>query len=189
MGNPKVEKDVVIDKLMEVFRTVGYDGASLADLATATGLKKASLYHRFPEGKQAMAHAVLDHAAKWNDSEVVAILMSSKPVEERLNAVLDSINELYNGGRLACILRALSHGTAAGLFRDEIAVIFQNWVVAFAHLATDFGHRPEMAKSLAESTLVRIQGSLILAQTLQQPNLFENALTDIKSDFLNPSGK
>ena len=189
MGNPKVENDVVIDKLMEVFRSVGYDGASLADLAAATGLKKASLYHRFPEGKQAMAHAVLDHVADWNESEVIQVLMSSKPVEERLNTVLDSINKLYNGGRVACILRALSHGTAAGLFRDEIAVIFQNWVVAFAHLATDFGHKREIAKSMAESTLIKIQGSLILAQTLQQPNLFQNVLNDIKSDFLNPSGK
>jgi len=188
MGNPKVDKDIVIDKLMEVFRSVGYDGASLADLAAATGLKKASLYHRFPEGKEAMAHAVLDHVADWNEKEVVAILMSSKPAEKRLNTVLDSINDLYNGGRLACILRALSHGTAADLFRNEIAAIFQNWVVAFAHLAADFGHEPEMAKRLAESTLIRIQGSLILAQTLQQPNLFKNALNDIKSDFLKPSG-
>ena len=188
MGSTKVEKDVVIDKLMEVFRSVGYDGASLADLAAATGLKKASLYHRFPEGKQAMAHAVLDHVADWNESEVVEVLMSSKPADKRLNMVLDSINDLYNGGRLACILRALSHGTAADLFRNKIAAIFQNWVVAFAHLATDFGHEPEIAKHLAESTLIRIQGSLILAQTLQQPDLFQNALIDIKSDFSQPSG-
>ena len=189
MGNPKVERDVVIDKLMEVFRSVGYDGASLADLAAATGLKKASLYHRFPEGKEAMAHAVLKHVADWNESEIVQILRSSEPAEARLISVLNSINVLYDGGRLACILRALSHGTAAGLFRNEIAVIFQNWVVAFAHLATDFGHEPEISGRLAESTLIRIQGSLILAQTLQQPNLFQSALNDIKSDFLKPSGK
>ena len=184
MGSLKVKEDVVIEKLMDTFRSVGYDGASMAELATATGLKKASLYHRFPKGKEAMAHAVLDYVADWNRSEVVELLLSSKPAKERLELVLESINNLYDGGRLACILRALSHGTAADLFRNEIATIFQTWVTAFTHLANDLGHESARSKQLAESSLIRIQGSLILAQTLVQPGIFQTALTDIKTDFL-----
>ncbi|TDE11248.1 TetR/AcrR family transcriptional regulator [Dyadobacter psychrotolerans] len=184
MGYLKVEDDIVIEKLLEIFRSVGYDGASISGLAAAIGLKKASLYHRFPEGKEAMAHAVLAYIGNWNESQVIEVLMSSKPAKERLEVVLDSINSLYNGGRLACILRALSHGTAAELFKDEIAIIFQTWISAFTHLANNLGHEPEKSKKLAESTLVRIQGSLILAQTLQDPSIFQMALGDIKADFL-----
>jgi len=53
-----IEDDDLICKLTDVFRNVGYDGASLAVLADATGLKKASLYHRFPGGKEQMAEEV-----------------------------------------------------------------------------------------------------------------------------------
>ena len=184
MGSLKVEDDIVMEKLFEIFRSVGYDGASMSGLAAATGLKKASLYHRFPGGKEEMAHAVLDYIAAWNQSKIVEVLLSSKPAAKRLNVVLDSINELYDGGRLACILRALSHGTAAELFRNEIATIFQTWVAAFTHLANDLGHKREISERLAESTIIRIQGSLILAQTMQQPGIFQSALNDIKTDFL-----
>ena len=59
MANLKYSQNDVIQSLLEVFRKVGYDGASLQQLANATGLKKSSLYHRFPEGKKQMAEEVL----------------------------------------------------------------------------------------------------------------------------------
>ena len=184
MANVKVEQDVVIDRLMGVFQSVGYDGASLSELATATGLQKASLYHRFPNGKQAMATAVLDHVAELIDHQLADVLQSSAPVQTRLTTALTVVHQIYDGGRLACVLRALSHGTAAGLFREPIAAIFTMWVAAFAHLARDFGFEAGAAQRLAESTLIRVQGSLILAQTLQQPGVFEQTLHDIEADFL-----
>lgn len=184
MANVKVESDVVIDRLMTVFQSVGYDGASMADLATATGLQKASLYHRFPAGKQAMANAVLDYVAEWNRTQIADVLHSSAPTKTRLTNALTAIHQVYDGGRLACVLRALSHGTAAELFRAQIAGIFSEWVAAFAHLASDLGFEAGVARRLAESTLIRVQGSLILAQTLQQPAVFEQALRDIETDFL-----
>ncbi|MCE7065106.1 TetR/AcrR family transcriptional regulator [Dyadobacter sp. CY326] len=184
MAFSKVEPDIVMERLLHVFRSVGYDGASLTELASATGLKKASLYHRFPDGKVGMARAVLDHVKGWDDSQIFYILLSSEPAKERLDAALNAISVFYEGGRLACILRAMSHGAAAEIFRDQIAETFQNWVNAFAHLATDLGHDSDTAQKLGESSLVKIQGSLILAQTLQKPELFQDALEAIKTDFL-----
>ena len=187
MANVKVEHDVVIDQLLTVFRSVGYDGASMAQLAEATGLQKASLYHRFPDGKQAMATAVLDHVAEWNRTRLANVLRSTAPAKTRLVTALTAIGGLYDGGRLACVLRALSHGTAADLFREQIAGIFGEWVAGFAHVARDLGFDDATAQRLAQSTLIRVQGSLILAQTLQQPDLFGQALRDIETDFLTHS--
>ena len=134
-----------------------------------------------------MANAVLDHVTEWTNNEIFGILFSPTPGAERLDAALTSICALYEGGRLACILRAMSQGTAAALFRDKIADIFRIWLTAFTHLATDLGHDTSEAKRLGESTLIKIQGSLILAQTLQRPEIFQNALTDIKTDFISSS--
>lgn len=184
MARTKIEPDLVVEKLMDVFRSVGYDGASMAGLASATGLKKASLYHRFPGGKAEMAKVVLDYVAGWSESQIFEVLFSAKPAAERLDMALDSIYKLYEGGRLACILRALSHGTSAEIFRDTIAEIFQRWINAFTHLAMDLGHDSNAAGRLGETTLIAIQGSLIIAQTLQKPAFFQDALSEIKRNFL-----
>jgi TetR/AcrR family transcriptional repressor of lmrAB and yxaGH operons len=183
MAIQKVADEVVIEKLMEIFRSVGYDGASMTELAAATGVKIGSLYHRYPGGKQAMAHAVLEHIADLNDSMIIEVFFSSEPADDRLSMALRSINDFYDGGKIACILRALSHGADAGLFRNQIAAIFQNCVIAFTHLAADFGHDMKTSIRLAESTMARIQGSLILAQTFQKPDLFEATLNEVRFAF------
>ena len=183
MSIQKVADEVVAEKLLGIFRSVGYDGASITELAAATGIKKGSLYHRYPGGKEAMAHAVLDHIADLNNRLVVEVFFSSEPANDRLSMALRSINDFYDGGKLACILRALSHGADADLFRNKIAAIFQNCVIGFTHLAADFGHDMKTSIRLAESTMASIQGSLILAQIFQKPDLFQATLNDVRVDF------
>lgn len=185
MAATKVTEDVVIDQLLAVFRSVGYDGATMAQLAEATGLQKASLYHRFPDGKLAMAKAVLDYIEVSSQAGIVAVLQQSavKP-ENRLKPVLATINALYNGGQLSCVLRALSLGTAAPVFRAQIAGIFNDWISGFTQLGMDTGMTETDANRLARSVVVRVQGVLILAQTLDQPDLFEQVLAEIETGFL-----
>jgi len=61
MRPQKVIDSDILKGLTKVFRSKGYEGANLSELAQATNLKKASLYHRFPGGKQEMAVTVLTH--------------------------------------------------------------------------------------------------------------------------------
>lgn len=183
MAHAKVEHDVVIDKLMEVFRLSGYDGSSMAALAEATQLKKASLYHRFPQGKEEMAHAVLGYVADWTKNRIADVLWSTRGPAERLDTVLKAIDDLYDGGRLDCILRALSHGSVANIFQEEIAAIFRLWIDSFTHLALDFGHDQPESDKLAKLVITKVQGTLILARALQEPSLFKEALNELRAAF------
>ncbi|HWV30721.1 MAG TPA: TetR/AcrR family transcriptional regulator [Dyadobacter sp.] len=185
MAYAKVEHDVVIDKLMEVFRSSGYDGASMATLAEATQLKKASLYHRFPQGKEEMAHAVLRYVATWAKSKIADVLVvSDSTPEDRLDTALKAIDELYDGGRLDCILRALSHGSAANLFQKEIGAIFETLIRSFKHLALEFGHNEQQAQQLAHELMVKIQGTLIVQRSLGQPSMFKAMLAEMRAKFM-----
>ncbi|RIV21143.1 TetR/AcrR family transcriptional regulator [Fibrisoma montanum] len=185
MAFPKVEQDVVIEKLMELFRSVGYDGASLSQIAQATGLQKASLYHRFPGGKQAMAEAVLDQVAEWSRANITDVLTSSAPPADRLNKALAHITDLYDGGRKGCILRALSLGNEATVFQPQIGRLFQDWIAGFEQLGLDLGLSPDTARRLAYDVPVRIQGALVVAVTLNQPKLFTESVQAIKNQYLN----
>ena len=50
----------LLNALSDVFRKRGYEGATLAELAAAANLGRASLYHHFPGGKAEMARQVLE---------------------------------------------------------------------------------------------------------------------------------
>lgn len=185
MASVKVTDDVVIEQLLAVFRSVGYDGATMAELAQATGLQKASLYHRFPDGKKAMAQAVLEYIGQTSESDIVAVLLKTTlSPAERLKTALAVIDTLYAGGQLSCVLRALSLGSAADTFREQIAGIFNGWLTGFTQLALDLGKTEAEARRMAQSVIVRVQGVLILAQTLQQPDLFGQTLAEIETNFL-----
>src|SRR5436309_2266252 len=54
-----VPNEELFDRLARVFRVAGFEGASLGALADGAGLQRASLYHRFPDGKVQMAEAVM----------------------------------------------------------------------------------------------------------------------------------
>src|SRR5687767_6837809 len=59
MTKPVVDRADLLPLLAEVFRSHGYEGATLALISQATGLGKGSLYHFFPGGKAQMAADVL----------------------------------------------------------------------------------------------------------------------------------
>lgn len=63
-GRPRqFDMDIVLDRAIEVFSGRGYHGASMADLAEATGLAWGSLYKAFGD-KHSLFVAAFDHYAK-----------------------------------------------------------------------------------------------------------------------------
>jgi len=62
MNHAQPRRDALLRQLGQVFRERGYEGATLTQLAAATGLGKASLYHHFPGGKAEMADVLVRDA-------------------------------------------------------------------------------------------------------------------------------
>ena len=52
-------KQTILEKALELFMEKGYDGASMQDIAEATGIRKASLYAHF-KGKESIFLAVFE---------------------------------------------------------------------------------------------------------------------------------
>lgn len=184
MRPQKVSEEEILTSLTKVFRAKGYEGASLQELATATGLKKASLYHRFPEGKKAMAEAVLNYINDWVSEHVfVPIEDTNTTVEDRLKNGLAGIRTLYNDGRETCLFRALSMQASLELFEQQIANGLDTWRTKFTNLALAFGFSPKKASQLGLETLIAIQGSLIVAKGLNDITVFDQTLTKIEDSF------
>jgi len=180
----------VISRLAGVFRDVGYEGASMAQLAEATGLQKASLYHRFRGGKQQMAEEVLASAIGWFADNVLRPLNGDGPPAERLAEAIRSLNDFYDGGSKACLLNMLSSPRIEeGPFSRSIKDALEALVDAFAHLCVAAGWKREEARRQAERLVTMLQGSLVLSRGTGSTAPFRNFLADLPGEVLErPSG-
>ncbi len=174
----------MIAGLTKVFRDKGYEGASLNDLADVTGLKKASLYHRFPNGKQEMAESVLNTVDQWVDDNIFLPLMDeNQPAKMRLTEALKNIGILYNGGESTCVLRAFSMHSGLSLFEQQIKSGMEKWISAFNALGISLRLTPTQSQQDAVQTLIELQGSLIVTRGLADTNIFESTLKNIEKRY------
>ncbi len=174
----------MIAGLTKVFRDKGYEGASLNDLADVTGLKKASLYHRFPNGKQEMAESVLSTVDQWVDDNIFLPLMDeNQPAKMRLTEALKNIGILYNGGESMCVLRAFSMHSGLSLFEQQIKSGMEKWISAFNALGISLQLTSIQSHQNAVQTLIELQGSLIVTRGLADTNIFERTLKNIEKRY------
>src|SRR3954467_4522965 len=102
MPAPLLTRPDMLDRLMDLFREKGFDGASLSDISESTGLGKSSLYHHFPDGKEEMALQVLSHLEEQLEQALFEPMRSTDPPARTLGHMLDAIDRFYDGGRKAC---------------------------------------------------------------------------------------
>jgi len=184
MRPQKVNDEELITTLSKIFRTHGYEGTSIKDLSDSTGLKKASLYHRFPNGKKEMAESVLNHTGKWvADNIFNALNKEGDSTEDRLKNGLSQIQKLYNGGLDSCIFRALSMQNGMDLFRQSISNGMNEWLEAFKNFGLSIHLSEHLAEEKAMQTLIDIQGTLVVSKGLQDTTIFENTLKNIERNY------
>ncbi|MGE4305834.1 MAG: TetR/AcrR family transcriptional regulator [Novosphingobium sp.] len=180
-----IENDALIDRLSATFRDVGYEAASLALLSEATGLKKASLYHRFPGGKEQMGIEVLQEAGRWLTGHVLGPLAGEGTPRERITAMTRELDSFYSGGKQACLLNLLSSPIGeASPFKASIRLMFEAFVEALTKVIAEAGYSDTAARDRAERGVALIQGSLVLARGLESTEPFRKALVALPGELL-----
>lgn len=176
MPLPTVSHDQLLDRLTQVFRDHGYDGASLSVIAAATGLQRSSLYHRFPGGKEQMAAEVAGALGDQFGNQVLAPLAGREPIETRLAAVARALLRFYDGGGSSCLLDVLTLGSPGAATRAALAEAARAWIGAFAAAAKEAGFSAVEARHRAEDAVAAIEGGLVLGRVTGDHKPFRRAL-------------
>ncbi len=163
----KINDQELLVRLFQLFREYGYDGASLAHLAEASGLKKASLYHRFPGGKEEMAEEVLTYTNHWIKKYIVEPLQEVESPEKKVKLFSHQVGRLYNNGNESCLLNMLSPATQSGCsFTQPIKAAMQLLITTLTEISQEAGFGAKEASKRAEQVLVEIQGALVVCRGL-----------------------
>jgi AcrR family transcriptional regulator len=146
----------IVREARELFRHHGYDGASMQDLATKVGLKKASLYTRFPT-KESLVPEVLT----LTNDEVFADLPESDGLAA-YGMVLERIARALSE-QTRCVGLHLAYGASGpdtpdaaeavrGFFtgqRERLAALIESSVGA------------DRARELAGDAIARLEGATV----------------------------
>lgn len=152
----------IVTYATELFREKGYHASSMNDIAKGVGLKKASLYNHF-RSKEMIAKAVVEAVGRELQDNVFDLAGdTSISAPQRLKDILERLYEYFRD-KDACILASLSMGRSED---DELPIeavkhFKQQWLNAFSTIFQS-QYPKEKADQLAEESLVRIQGSLIV---------------------------
>jgi TetR/AcrR family transcriptional repressor of lmrAB and yxaGH operons len=176
MAHRIVSDEAFIATALDLFRTYGFEGVSLKQLADATGLEKASLYYRYPGGKDEIVMATAQDVANWFQKNLFEPLKAKGATRKRLMAATDRLREFYFGGSKSCVTDVLSLPGGPDTLRDALKTVMEGLLHAFADLAKESGMSTALARSRAEEAIIRIEGSLVVARVLRDPSIFERSL-------------
>ena len=80
-------KQRVLDVAEALFMRCGYNAITLRDIADELGMKQASLYYHFPNGKEELYVAVARRVFQRYRDGITAAAEAGQPVDQRLHAV------------------------------------------------------------------------------------------------------
>jgi len=156
---------------------VGYEAASLRDIAEKAGVALGSIYRYFPEGKRQLLQAMTDRLA---DAREAADLPAPGKKPADLEAYLAATIAFWERHRsLARVL------TTAAVFDDTVAAAFRAqvlkpWLADLRKVLTDAGSADAVAAAkLAQSQILfNIVGAPALAERVSAAKLAAS-LTEI----------
>lgn len=184
MAHPALSREEVVDRLMNVIRQHGYDGASLSAFSDATGLRKSSLYHYFPGGKVEMSRAVLDRSYEWIRRTTEEAVNGRGTPEQRLQSMLREIARLYEGGTKSCVLGSIALSGGRAVLQQELQKTLRLWIDGLAHLIREAGVPAAEARLRAEDAIAGIQGSLVVSAGLNETRPFQRLLRRLQRELL-----
>jgi TetR/AcrR family transcriptional regulator, lmrAB and yxaGH operons repressor len=79
-------RERLVTAAMTLFRMQGYAATGLAEILSESGAPKGSLYHYFPDGKEAIGEAALHQAAERTGKALIRLIADANNIPEMLRA-------------------------------------------------------------------------------------------------------
>lgn len=184
MVQQTIDDTTLVEMLFEIFRNHGYEGTTIAQLSEATGLKKSSLYHRFPEGKADMAIAVVSYVSKQLTKHVIEPLLNNRvSPEQRINTMLIAVKSFYSAGSKNCLLNVLSLGNAKEEIKTLLNIGYNSWLKALTQLGLETGMSEQVAQSRSHHFLIVVEGALVIQRLTENSQTFTESLAYEQEQF------
>jgi hypothetical protein len=124
------------------------------------------------------------HLDRYLGKALFQPLQSSGTPEQKLAAMLETIDAFYDGGRKACLLERMCTAADRALFRRPLRKGFAVWVDAVEQLCVEAGLSRAVARTRAEDVVVRVEGALVMCAGTGDYGVFARTLKDLRRSML-----
>ncbi len=160
-------KDKLAWTAAKLFQEKGYSGVGLAEILTAAGVPKGSLYHHFPDGKRDLALEAAAFAHRETTRIIEDAFATAPDYETGATTLFHKMARLFElmGRHTGCpISHILFSGPDEDEFRQRTCTYFEAWIDQIAGHAMRLGDAPEDARAKAQHLFVVLQGGWTLAR-------------------------
>src|ERR1700755_1545096 len=167
MPRPDRSRAALIDTAAQLFRRQGYAATGVNQILETADVKAGSLYHHFPDGKQALAAAVVDSAGGEIERLLRRFLGSDASVADIVDGWIDLlIVQLASDQRDGCPIEPIATESvnASPQVREASARVFAGWSAAVAERLRADGWPEGDADQMALAVIALIEGALILSR-------------------------
>jgi TetR/AcrR family transcriptional repressor of lmrAB and yxaGH operons len=152
----------------ELFRKQGYHATGLAEIVSASGAPRGSLYFYFPGGKEELACAAIEDAsAEWRE-RIERLVDDAESPSRAIAVVCDELAKTLeaSGWEHGCPVATVALEASAGSesVRQGCVAHFARWEDAIALRLQEAGVPEADAKAIALFVLATLEGALLLAK-------------------------
>jgi len=171
MANAAQHKDNLVQTAMRLFRQQGYASTGLQQVLAESGAPKGSLYHYFPNGKEALGEAAVKLAGDLMGQMLLRLAERHKQPRAFVKAYCDVIagwmeeSQFRSGCPIATtMLETAPHSprlTEAGM------QAFDRWIDIVASVLARAGLSQKEARVRGQLLIATMEGALLMARMRQ----------------------
>ena len=184
MAKPKLDRKTLLKNSLSVFKSRGYHGTSVNDLAAANGLLKGSIYH-YIESKESLMLEVLNALRDHYVSKVFSKCHDeSLSPYERLRDLSVRAEEIFTFEETGDFFVNIGLETINSnpSFAKVIKDFFRDWIGSlsdlYRHVLDD-----EDALVQAERVVAELEGSVIMMKILGDVNYLKRSSVRVLNEF------
>lgn len=183
-------RQLIIEKTAAIFNKKGYTGTYLSDLTEATGLTKGSIYGNFKD-KNEVAVEAFRYNYKFQSEKIFGTIHQINNSAEKIIALLNyyktEFKPIFKNGGCAILNTCVDADDGNGLLKDEVTKSIRSWHKTIAQILKDGIRKKEIknieANILAYKIIALIEGSIMLAKTLENPKILIENINILQSEI------
>jgi len=183
-------RKLIIERTASIFNKKGYTGTYLSDLTNATGLTKGSIYGNFKD-KNEVAVEAFRYNFKFQSEQIRQKIDKENNAIDKLLVFLNhyrtAFKPIFNNGGCAVLNTAVDADDGNDLLKEEVIKTIHQWHQRFVSILKE-GIKQNQLKSIDVDTfsyrmIALIEGSIMLAKTLDKPEILLNNIDFLESEI------
>lgn len=167
----------LVEAALLLFHRHGYHGVGISDILATSGISRGSLYHFFPDGKEALAVAVVQGiAGRILETFEQSRDATTEQLLRRLGARLSRWVQRTGGGTLAMLAAFVVESHGVPKLRHAVQAAYRELEQLVQRRLQSDGYSEADAHERAQLAIALFEGGAMLSQGLAQPKAFSRTV-------------